>query len=279
MNKQIQRLPIFKEPSTLEEAAFSINQLGKNMAEHAFLIGGILCWVKSKLPHGEFMAWMEENVWFRKSAAENFMRFTTKCIEAGLLLEEPHYLYVKIPKFGNIESPDLPQGKFNVIYADPPWQYSNTGFRESPAWHYPTMSIEDICALPVQSLVEEKAILFLWTTSAFLREGLAVCEAWGFDYKTTFVWIKNRGPRCGWYTRSKHELMFVATRGEGMYPVIRPDSYFEAKVRGYTQKPDLVYSLIESMYPGPYIELFATQEKQGWNNWGYKCVTPQEKGK
>ncbi|GAJ10414.1 unnamed protein product, partial [marine sediment metagenome] len=221
----------------LEEAAFSINQLGKNMAEHAYFIGEILCWIKPQLKHGEFMDWIEANVWFKRSTAGNFMVFARKCNDSGFLLEQAHYLEsAKLPKFGNIETPELPAGKFNVLYADPPWQYSNTGFRESAEHQYSTMPVEEICALPIQELITDKAVLFLWVTNAFINEGLQVCEAWNFSYKTNFVWIKNRGQWMGWFSRGKHELLFIATRGEGMHPRERPDSYFEAKIRKHSLK-------------------------------------------
>jgi len=267
---RLQKLPAFKEPLTLNEAAFSINQLGKNMAEHAYLVGEILIWVKSKLKHGELMDWVEENVWFRRTTAQNFMAFTKKCIVAGYLLEEPHYLELpKLPNFGNVETPVLPPKKYNVIYADPPWPFRVSYFRQSAGKNYPVMSIEEICALPIQELTTERAILFLWTTNTFISEALAVCGAWGFEYKTNFAWCKNSGPSIGWFALGRHELLFIATKGENVHPKEKFPSWFEAKVEGkHSRKPEVAYSRIEAMYPGPYIELFAREKREKWDNWG-----------
>jgi len=84
-----------------------------------------------------------------------------------------HFLESPIEK---IESPSLPYGKYFVIYADPPWQYQNIGFDESAEQQYPTMSAEEICALPIEGLVTEKAVLFLWVTNAFIKEGIQIEE-------------------------------------------------------------------------------------------------------
>lgn len=167
-----------------------------------------------------------------------------------------------------IEAPPLPEGKYFVLYADPPWQYDNTGFDESAQQHYQTMSVTEICELPVMDLVDIKTVLFLWVTNAFLQEGLDVCKAWGFEYKTNFAWIKNAGPSMGWYTKSRHELLFIATRGSGVTPDEKMLSWFEGERSRHSKKPDKVYEMIETMYTGPYIELFARQAQKGWHAWG-----------
>lgn len=167
-----------------------------------------------------------------------------------------------------IESPPLPEGKYFVIYADPPWQFQNIGFDESAEQQYPTMPIEEICALPVKDLIDEKAVLFLWTTNAFIEEAVQVCRAWGFEYKTNFAWIKNKGPSIGWFTKSRHELLLIATRGEGVHPKEKLISWFQAEATKHSKKPELVYGMIEKMYSGPYIELFARQTRKGWDGWG-----------
>ena len=166
----------------------------------------------------------------------------------------------------------LPEGKYRIIYADPPWQYSNVGFDESAEQQYPTMPIEDICSLPVENLVTDRAVLFLWVTNAFLREGLEVCDAWGFEYKTNFVWIKNTGPSIGWFSKSRHELLFIATIGEGVHPKEKFISWFEFKSGQHSKKPDEVYGMIEQMYSGPYIELFAREKRNGWESWGNEIL-------
>lgn len=162
----------------------------------------------------------------------------------------------------------ISDGKYQVIYADPPWQYSNTGFEQGAERYYPTMPTEDICNLPIQGLVTERSVLFLWATNAFLKEGIQVCEAWGFNYKTNFVWIKNAGPSIGWFVKSRHELLLIATKGDGVHPSEKLVSWFNADIRKHSQKPEIVYEIIERMYPGPYIELFARNERISWRSWG-----------
>jgi N6-adenosine-specific RNA methylase IME4 len=182
-----------------------------------------------------------------------------------------HFKKLKWPvveKPKQIKSPKLPEGKYFVLYADPPWQYDNSGFDESAAQQYPTLPIDKICALPIQKLIDEKAVLFLWVTNPFLKDGIAVCDSWGFDYKTNFVWIKNKGPSMGWFNQSRHELLFIATKGEGVHPTEKMISWFEAEVTRHSKKPEKVYEMIEAMYGGPYIELFARNDRTGWERWG-----------
>jgi len=161
-----------------------------------------------------------------------------------------------------------PQGKYRVIYADPPWQYSNSGFTTSAENQYPTMPTEEIYSLPIKDLADENAVLFLWATNPLLEDALRVCKAWGFEYKTNFVWVKNRHTG-GFYCYGQHELLFVAVRGsllpkqEGVR-----SSVINAPRREHSRKPDEVYSIIEAMYDGPYIELFARNKREGWVGWG-----------
>jgi len=166
-------------------------------------------------------------------------------------------------------SRELPAGKFQVIFADPPWQYDNSGFTESAESHYPTMSVEEICALPIANLAENTSVLFLWATNPLLPEALQVIEAWGFTYKTNMAWIKDKGRGKGWYLKSKHELLLIGVKPETPHPLCRPDSCFEAD-RGpiHSKKPDITYQIIESMYPGNKIELFARSNRPGWVVWG-----------
>jgi N6-adenosine-specific RNA methylase IME4 len=164
----------------------------------------------------------------------------------------------------------LPEGKFRVIYSDPPWQFDNEGFDQSAEKQYPTMPIKSICDINIRDKVGDKAVLFLWVTNAFLEEGLRVCKEWGFEYKTNMIWIKDKGPTIGWFTQSRHEMLFIATKGEGMHPKEKLSSWFEAPVTKHSKKPEKVYDMIEQMYEGPYLELFArpTKKRPRWTYWG-----------
>lgn len=164
---------------------------------------------------------------------------------------------------------ELPTGKYAVIYADPPWQYDNSGFNESADNQYPTMPLDEICELPIGDLADETTVLFLWATNPLLPEALKVLESWGFEYKTNMAWIKDAGRGKGWYLKSKHELLLIGVKSETPHPVERPDSCFEAD-RGnvHSQKPEKAYEIIESMYPGNKVELFARNSREGWDSWG-----------
>lgn len=163
---------------------------------------------------------------------------------------------------------ELPKGKFRVIYADPPWQYRNTGFDQSASQKYPTLSTEEICKLPIQEKVGDSGVLFLWITNPLLPEAFKVMEAWGFEYKTNFVWVKRTHVGIGWFQKSKHEILLTATKGEGMHPREKFDSWFEAKVIQHSRKPDFAYEMIERMYERPYLELFARRKRVDWEVWG-----------
>jgi N6-adenosine-specific RNA methylase IME4 len=172
-------------------------------------------------------------------------------------------------------------GRFPVIYADPPWQYD---FISVDAWkvenHYPTMAIDEICALPVADIATEDAILFLWATAPKLADAMRVVTSWGFTYKTCAIWDKE-WTGMGNYFRIQHELLLIATRGSIPPPTTdnRPASIVQHKrSTTHSQKPDVFYDIIESMYPElPKVELFARSTREKWKSWGNQVEG--EKGK
>jgi len=159
-------------------------------------------------------------------------------------------------------------GKYAVIYADPPWSYRNSGFNQSAANQYPTMYVEEICKMPIEEHTTENAVLFLWATSPLLPDALSVMSAWGFEYKASMVWVKNSAPGMGWWVRTYHELLLIGCKGS-IQPETKPSSVITSEVSKHSQKPDMVYDLIESMYPGlSYLELFARNSRAGWEAFG-----------
>lgn len=171
-----------------------------------------------------------------------------------------------------IEStPVIPDGKYNVIYADPPWKY-DFGFDIYGAAdrHYHTMSIQELCDLPIQALVEDNAVLFLWVTSPKLFDAYKIIQAWGFEYKTSFVWDKVKHVM-GHYNSVRHEFLLVCVKGS--FPKqsnTLHDSVIEIERSDeHSEKPDYFRQLIEDMYPkSKKIELFARQCAEGWDSWG-----------
>jgi N6-adenosine-specific RNA methylase IME4/ParB-like chromosome segregation protein Spo0J len=167
-----------------------------------------------------------------------------------------------------------PTGKYRVVYADPPWSYGNRmppGSTE-PRDYYPTMPLADICALPVREMAEPDAVLFLWTTSPILEESFSVVRAWGFAYKSSFVWDKV-SHNLGHYNSVRHELLLVATRGS-CQPDVRKlfDSVVSEERTEHSRKPETFRTIIDTIYPhGTRIELFARHHAAGWDVWGLEA--------
>ncbi len=163
----------------------------------------------------------------------------------------------------------LPPGIYRVFYADPPWEYNNSGFVTSAAQQYDTMPTDAICEMEIAPHAADNAVLFMWATNPLLPDALRVMEAWGFEYKTNMVWVKPK-TIAGFYVRGQHELLLIGVRGS-MLPEITPlpPSVIQAPVSVHSAKPHEVYDTIEAMYPhGPYLELFARNRHDGWEAFG-----------
>jgi N6-adenosine-specific RNA methylase IME4 len=169
----------------------------------------------------------------------------------------------------------LPQNqKYPVILADPPWHFEvyneDSGIERAAANHYPTMSLAEICELSIADLAAPDAVVFLWTTAPHLHEAFEVLAAWGFQYVSNLVWVKDKFG-LGYWVRNQHELVLIARRGDmpTPAPACRPPSVIQAPTREHSRKPDEVYALIERMYPElPKIELFSRSPREGWAAWG-----------
>jgi N6-adenosine-specific RNA methylase IME4 len=164
--------------------------------------------------------------------------------------------------------------RWPILLADPPYHFAAysaaSGRDRSAERHYPTLSIAEICELPVADLVTSDAALFLWCTSPRLPDGLRVMDAWGFEYRSSLVWIKDRFG-LGYWVRSQHEHLLIGVRGKmrSPLPAARPSSVVVGARREHSRKPDEIYTLIEAAYPNlPKIELFARAARPGWDCWG-----------
>jgi site-specific DNA-methyltransferase (adenine-specific) len=167
----------------------------------------------------------------------------------------------------------LPENEYRIWYADPPWQYGDSGLDEygHAERHYPTMSIEELEALgpAIQEHCAQDAVLFLWVTSPLLVECFAVIDAWGFIYKASFVWDKVRH-NFGHYNSVRHELLLVCTRGSCLpdEPTLF-DSVQTIERTEHSVKPDEFRTIIDTLYAhGRRIELFARRAASGWDRWG-----------
>lgn len=159
--------------------------------------------------------------------------------------------------------------EYNVILADPPWKYTFTRTSNRAIEnHYQTMELEDICILNIPAA--DNSILFLWATAPKLRDAFTVLDAWDFEYKTSMAWDKQM-IGMGFYVRNQHELLLIATKGHPPLPAPdkKPSSIISSKRKAHSQKPAVVYDIIEQMYPdGTYLELFARNRRYGWDCYG-----------
>jgi N6-adenosine-specific RNA methylase IME4 len=177
--------------------------------------------------------------------------------------------YLPQPKDSKVDTP-LPEGVFNLIYADPPWNYGDKLIEGYGAaeHHYTTMTIDELCNIKIP--VADNAILFLWVTSPLLDECWPVIKSWGFEYKTSFVWDKVKH-NMGHYNSVRHEFLLVCTRGSMLpeVPTLFDSVIIEERSATHSQKPQKVYEIIETLYPnGKYLELFARGIRDRWISWG-----------
>ena len=168
--------------------------------------------------------------------------------------------------------PEIPEGKYSVIYADPPWPVGSIVMDkwESPIDDkYSTMTIDDIKALPVKDLSHDKCSLFMWTTHTFLPEALEIIKEWGFKYSCCITWDKGGGwTQFGFHKRT--EFLLYAYKGGinvNQYGNAIPTLITEKKTY-HSKKPDSIRDLIRGKTPEPRLEMFARGEYEGWTVWG-----------
>jgi N6-adenosine-specific RNA methylase IME4 len=189
--------------------------------------------------------------------------------------------------------------RYRTIVADPPWEYRE-GFASSTdaphkqdrdrgrvgtkferkALPYLAMTLDDIKALPVRELADSDARLFLWTTSRYLPSAFAVVDAWGFEYRQTMVWDKrpNINPLAGGVAAVAGEFLLVAARGAPGMLKRWPTSIVTARKPRtvHSVKPEVFNDIVESVSPGPYVELFARRARFGWDYWGNESLGTAE---
>jgi N6-adenosine-specific RNA methylase IME4 len=176
--------------------------------------------------------------------------------------------------------------RYPIIYADPPWRYENPpmgGGNRSIENHYPTMTLDEIIALPVMQLATDDALLYLWATAPKLAECIDVLRAWGFEHRTNSVWDKELFGM-GYHFRNQHELLLVGKRGEipPPPPGEQPGSIYRERREDHSAKPEFYYEMIERAYPQlPKIELFRRSVdedgkpipmRDGWAVWGNQAA-------
>ena len=181
--------------------------------------------------------------------------------------------------------------KYNTIYADPPWQFQNRTGKVAPEHkrltRYETMTIEEIKKLPIADIAGDKAQLYLWVPNALLPSGLAVMEAWGFEYKANIVWEKVRkdgepdGRGVGFYFRNVTELLLFGIKKNSapnrtLAPARSQVNLIRTQKREHSRKPDEIIPIIEACSQAPRIELFARGIRSGWDMWGNQATADYE---
>lgn len=166
--------------------------------------------------------------------------------------------------------------KYHIIYADPPWHYQRSKVQGAAENHYPTMSIEQLCSMPVSEITEKDCILFLWSTFPQLPEALRLIDSWGFTYKSIgFLWLKQNKKSPTWFyglgfwTRGNAEVCLLATKGHPHRISNRIHQFIIAPIQEHSKKSDIVRDrIVELMGDLSRIELFARQKAEGWDAWG-----------
>ena len=197
---------------------------------------------------------------------------------------------------------ELPRNHFGAILADPPWHFSTwspKGMGRAPK--YETMYPFDMQALPVAKLAADDCVLFVWATWPALEDCMDMIYGWGFEYKTcAFCWMKANGRqldmfndeieadmKLGYWTRANSEVCLLATRGKPKRFNADVRQGIIEPARQHSRKPNCVQERIERLVAGPYLELFARQERSGWTCWGNEtkkfrqavacaCLEPKE---
>ena len=181
--------------------------------------------------------------------------------------------------------------RFATVMADPPWRFTNRTGKMAPEHkrlsRYATLTLEEICALPVADHLESAAHCYLWVPNALLPNGLQVLKAWGFEYKSNLIWHKVRkdggsdGRGVGFYFRNVTEIVLFGIRGKNartLAPGRRQVNLFSTRKREHSRKPDEQYDIIESCSWGPYLELFGRGVRKGWTVWGNQASEDYKPG-
>ena len=165
---------------------------------------------------------------------------------------------------------ELPNKKYNIIYADPPWQYKRNGGKSAESI-YNVMDLDDIKNMPIQDITEDQAHLYLWVTNPMIKEGLEVCESWGFEYKTMLTWVKTYKDGTpvmgmGYYFRGCTEHIIFGVKNKKLCNNKSTKNIVFSNQRKHSQKPNEVRDLIvNSSGDLPRIELFAREQTEGWD--------------
>ena len=284
--------------------------------------GRIVGEAKRQLPHGRFLPWVEthlkisrsmayqqkavgEDVWMCSNAkhlpAEHTVLYTLstmpvvrreELLARGVI--HPSLRRIDLKRLARQEkfqtlglADDLPEGRWPVLLADPPWPFetfSVVGQDRSPEMHYPTLTLDQIAGLTFgertpADVAADDATLFLWTPGHMMHKAVDVIGAWGFRPVTcAFLWIKPT-IGLGYWVRQRAEFCLLGTRGEPQRQAEDVDGVIEAPRGRHSAKPEEAYARIERLVAGPYLELFARgPARPGWDTWGNEAEASEDSG-
>lgn len=170
-------------------------------------------------------------------------------------------------------------GRYRTIVADPPWEYDegtgasySTRGRRNCDLPYPSMTVDEIAALPVHELADKRSTLFLWTTNRYLEDAFHICREWRFPHIATLVWTKQRGLGSGGVFYSNIEFVLYCRRPQVAAPARIHSRWFDWGRSEHSRKPEAFLDMVESVSPGPYLEMFARRQRLGWDTWGNEAL-------
>jgi len=155
--------------------------------------------------------------------------------------------------------------KFKTIVADPPWQFRRQPKSVGP--NYKLLTLDVIKSFPIKDIADENAHLYLWIPNAFIKEGVEVMTAWGFEYKTLITWAKHQIGVGNYYRNATEQILFGV---RGRLPILQKNlrTWFLADRREHSRKPDEFYRIVEKASPGPRIDIFSREKREGWEQFG-----------
>ena len=248
--------------------------------EGALDAGEYLNLAKAQLPHGDWMPWLDKCAVEGRTArrwmqlAKSGMKFDTVSNLGGIM---PALRQLRLDRMrrtryeASINPPLLPPDKYAVVLADPPWTYT---MHETPtrqiANHYATMTDEELADHPIQESFADDCLMFMWSPSPKLEDALGLLWAWGFQFISSGVWVKDR-IGMGYHFRQQHEFILIGRKGDPpkSLPETRVSSVFDARRTAHSEKPTALHEALEGMYPVlPKLELFGRTAREGWAVWG-----------
>lgn len=204
---------------------------------------------------------------------EDFVNAPIQQIQRGLdAIAKTHVHLKREERRQQAATTPLPEGKYRCIVIDPPWPVEkivrDVRPNQTESLDYPTMTLEEIAALPIADLAyEDGCHLYLWTTQKFLPDALELMRAWDFKYQCVMTWVKPTGmtPYSWMYNT---ELVLFGRRGDLPLTRLGMKLSFDAASDKHSAKPDVFYERVLAASPSPRLEMFARKPREGFTVFG-----------